>query len=159
MSTHEAQVAWNREGQELDDGTHRTGHVWRLDGGAEIPASASPSVVGKRRSYADRVDPEEAFVAAASSCHMLFFLHFAHDRGFPVARYDDKAVGHMEKTPDGKIWITRIDLHPKIDYVGAAPDAETVRQLHHDAHEACFIANSAKTDIRVVEGSWSGHEA
>ncbi|KJE33673.1 peroxiredoxin [Thalassospira sp. HJ] len=150
MSSFGAEVIWQRKEAEIfTDRRYSRGHVWRFDGGVEVPASSSPHVVPLPYSLEENVDPEEAFVAALSSCHMLFFLHFASDDGLVVDHYADAAIGEM-KTVDGKTMITKVTLRPDIRYGGKAPDAELVADLHHRAHEACFLANSVKTEV-VVE--------
>ena len=92
-------------------------------------------------------DPEDMFVAALSSCHMLSFLAIAAKKRITVLSYDDDASGWLEKE-GGKLWMTRVVLRPRIVFEGA-PDAATVDQMHHMAHEQCFIANSVKTDVKV----------
>ncbi|WP_288350275.1 OsmC family protein [uncultured Thalassospira sp.] len=147
MSSFGANVVWQRaETEKFTDRRYSRGHVWRFDGGVEIPASSSPHVVPLPYSVAENVDPEEAFVATLSSCHMLFFLHFASDAGLVIDRYADDAVGIME-TRDGKTMITRVVLRPDVTYAGPRPDTGTEDDLHHRAHEACFIANSVITDV------------
>ncbi|HEY6917513.1 MAG TPA: OsmC family protein, partial [Allosphingosinicella sp.] len=121
-----------------------------FDGGAVVPGSSSPSVVPLPWSDPAGVDPEEALIASASACHMLWFLHLAKDAGYVVTRYRDEAEGVMGKDGEGRIAITRIVLRPEIAFDGAAPDAAALERLHHAAHEACFIANSLKSEI-VVE--------
>jgi len=150
MATHNATIDWRRADHDLPEGQYGTGHVWEFDGGAVVPASASPHVVKPPASVAANVDPEEAFVAALSSCHMLFYLYLAEKVGFPVATYRDAAEGLMERVGKGKQAITRVTLRPEITYVDAAPDAAKEDDLHHQSHEACFIANSAKSEV-VVE--------
>lgn len=126
-------------------------HRWVFDGGIEVLASSSPSVVPVPWSNPRAVDPEEAYVAAISSCHMLTFLFVAAKAGFAVARYRDDAVGVMTKTPAGVAWVSRVTLSPKITYAGdRQPTAEELAKLHHAAHEGCFIANSVKTEIVVA---------
>ena len=126
-------------------------HRWTFDGGIEVPASSSPSVVPVPWSNPRAVDPEEAFVASIASCHMLTFLFVAAKAGFAVASYRDDAVGAMTKTPVGVAWVSRVTLSPKITYAGdRAPSAEELARLHHAAHEECYIANSVKTEIVVA---------
>ena len=150
MSSFGAEVIWKRkEGETFTDRRYSRGHVWRFDGGIEVPASSSPHVVPLPYSVAENVDPEEAFVAALSSCHMLFFLHFASDAGLVIDHYCDAAIGKMEKV-DGKTMITKVTLRPDVRYGGTQPDADLIADLHHRAHEACFLANSVKSEI-VVE--------
>ncbi|WP_033070224.1 OsmC family protein [Thalassospira australica] len=149
MSSFGAEVIWTRKEAEIfTDRRYSRGHVWRFDGGAEVPASSSPHVVPLPYSVEDNVDPEEAFVAALSSCHMLFFLHFASDAGVVVDQYADNAIGEM-KIVAGKTMITKVTLRPKITYGDKAPNSELEADLHHRAHEACFLANSVKCAVLV----------
>ncbi|MBC7476939.1 MAG: OsmC family protein [Pseudorhodobacter sp.] len=144
MAKYTATVQWKRAADEpFTDNRYARAHQWSFDGGVSFRASASPHVVGK---YADPagVDPEEAFVAALSSCHMLTFLHLAAKAGHRVDSYDDTAEGVMTKT-DGRVWISVVTLRPHIVWTGGRSE-ELV--LHHAAHEDCFIANSVKTDVR-----------
>ena len=150
MAEHRATIEWEGKGGFLENRYSRA-HVWRFDGGAVVPGSSSPHVVPVPLSDPAAVDPEEALVASASSCHMLWFLHLAREAGFEVTRYRDEAVGRMAKDDRGRMAMTRILLRPRIDFAGAAPDAATLDRLHHEAHEACFIANSLRSEI-VVEG-------
>lgn len=148
MSEHLATVSWQRNGQDFLDGKYSRGHVWRFDGGAEIPASPSPHVVPVPMSVEEYVDPEEAFVASLSSCHMLFFLHLAGKAKLVVNEYVDEAVGTMAKNAEGRMAITRVTLRPRIEFSEEhRPDRELLEKLHHQAHELCFIANSVKTEI------------
>jgi organic hydroperoxide reductase OsmC/OhrA len=149
LGEYRAVVEWAGEG-DFAAGRYSRAHVWRFDGGAEVPASASPHVVPLPFSDPAGVDPEEALIASASSCHMLWFLHLARDAGLAVARYQDEAVGHMGTDERGRTAFTRIVLHPRIDFAGAAPDAQTLARLHYAAHDACFIANSLRCEV-VVE--------
>jgi len=126
-------------------------HRWVFDGGIAVPASSSPSVVPVPWSNPAAVDPEEAYVAAIASCHMLTFLFVAAKAGFAVASYRDEAVGAMTRTPAGVAWVSRVTLSPKITYAGdREPSADELAKLHHAAHEGCFIANSVKTEIVVA---------
>lgn len=153
MHTYEARIAWSRNGAVFSDQRYGRGHEWSFDGGVRVPASASPSVVPAPCSVAEAVDPEEALVAAAASCHMLWFLSIAAERGFVVDRYDDRAVGVMERNEDGKLAITRIALRPSIVFSGnRGPEAAELAAMHRRAHEECYIANSLKTAI-VVEAA------
>jgi organic hydroperoxide reductase OsmC/OhrA len=152
MAGHDytATVAWRREdGEDFAKGRYSRGHVWRFDGGIEVPASASPSVVPAPWSRDDAVDPEEAYIAALSSCHMLTFLDLARRAGIVVESYEDEAIGTMERVAPGRMAITRVVLRPRIAYATDAPDQATLDDLHHKAHDACFIANSVKTEIRI----------
>ena len=151
-TVHEATVRWERgPGEAFTDNRYTRAHEWRFDGGAVVPASASPHNV--RVPFADpaAVDPEEAFVAALSSCHMLFFLAFAAARGLAVDTYMDAAQGRMAKAPDGREWLDRVILRPRIAFDGdRRPTPAEIEALHHAAHEACFLANSVKSEV-VVE--------
>ena len=154
MSRHTAQVSWMRGGARFTDGRYSRGHVWRFDGGTEIAASSSPHSVPLPYSRAEAVDPEEAFVAAISSCHMLWFLSIAAKRGHCVDDYADEAEGHLEKDADGRTSMTRVVLRPRIAWSGArVPSAADIAAMHDEAHHACYIANSVKTAIEVESGS------
>lgn len=149
MATYTADVVWTlRNGEDFPNGRYSRGHTVSFDGGIEVPASASPHVVGKW-AVERAVDPEEMLVAALSSCHMLSFLHVARLAGFAASAYRDKAKGVMETIAPGKQAVTKVELHPRIDWVGPVPDAEKLKHLHHQAHEVCFIANSVKTVVTV----------
>jgi organic hydroperoxide reductase OsmC/OhrA len=143
-----ATVEWQAEGDFLQ-GQYSRAHRWRFDGGTVVPASASPGNVPAPYSDPAGVDPEEALVAAVSSCHMLWFLHLAREAGIDVAAYRDEASGTLGRGPDRKIAITRVTLRPRIEFAAAAPQGETVERLHHEAHERCFIANSLKAEVVV----------
>ena len=144
-----AEVAWRVDG-DFAANAYSRGHVWRFDGGIEVPASASPLVV-PHHAVAAAVDPEEAFVAALSSCHMLWFLDLARRDGLWVEAYRDAAEGTMERTEAGRWAITRVLLRPAIAFSAAPlPAAERLAALHEKAHEACFIANSVRSEV-VVE--------
>ena len=152
MAVYTATVRWERGGQKFSDGKFSRGHVWEFDGGARIAASSSPHLVRLPYSVAENVDPEEAFVASASSCHMLFFLFLAQKAGFVVENYRDDAEGIMGQNEEGRMAMTRIRLKPKVQYAGSAPDPAAEAALHHKAHEACFISNSVKTRIETLLG-------
>lgn len=149
MTECEAQVRWRRGNQVFTDVRYSRAHIWAFDGGIEVPASASPSLVAVPLSEPKAVDPEEAFVAALASCHMLTFLFTAAKAGFRVDSYDDEAFGVLDKNAAGRLALTRVTLSPKVVFSGdKLPDAEQVRAMHHEAHEDCFIANSVNTDVR-----------
>lgn len=151
MSEHQATIRWTHSQGDFLKGTYSREHTWTFDGGVTVPASPSPSAVPKPYSNEANVDPEEAFVAAISSCHMLTYLYLAHRDGIEVASYEDDAVGVMTKNERGALWVSSVVLRPRIAYRGAKlPSRETEEQLHHAAHEECFIANSVKTDITVA---------
>jgi organic hydroperoxide reductase OsmC/OhrA len=144
-----AQVEWACDGDYAANAYSR-GHIWRFDGGLEIPASASPTVVPLPHSIEAAVDPEEAFVAAISSCHMLWFLDLARRANFDVVSYRDNAKGEMSRVARGKMAITKVTLHPEVTLKAAeAPDPTWITDLHEKAHEVCFIANSVKSEIEV----------
>jgi organic hydroperoxide reductase OsmC/OhrA len=150
MSEHKATISWKRTSPDFLKGRYSREHTWTFDGGAAIPASPSPSVVPTPWSNPANVDPEEAFVASVSSCHMLTYLHLASRQGFQVDRYSDEAVGMMTKNEKGVPWLSSITLHPRITYSGERlPSAADEEQLHNSAHEQCFIANSVKTNVSV----------
>ena len=149
MSRHEAVIEWRSDG-EFASGRYSRRHRWSFDGGAAVTASASPDIVPAPMSDPAGVDPEEALIASAASCHMLWFLSLAQQAGLDVASYRDAAVGERGRIGPGRVAITRITLKPEISFAGAAPDPATLDRLHHEAHERCFIANSLKTEI-VVE--------
>lgn len=149
MSEHTAVVQWNREGAVFTDNRYSRGHRWLFDGGVEVPASSSPKVVRVPLSVEAAVDPEEAFVASLSSCHMLWFLSLAAKQGFMVDRYRDEAVGVIAKDAEGKLAMTQVTLRPEVSFsADKQPTAGDLAGLHHEAHEQCFIANSVKTDVR-----------
>lgn len=152
MSEHKATIHWQRTSANADflSGKYSREHTWTFDGGVTVLASPSPSVVPVPFSNPANVDPEEAFVAAVSSCHMLTFLYLAYQQRFQVDAYHDNAIGHMTKNEKGVPWVSSIDLHPEITYGGPkTPTPAEEEHLHHLAHEQCFIANSIKTEVRV----------
>ena len=149
MSTYSATISWERGEQVFVDHRYSRRHRMRFDGGAEVPGSSSPHVVPPPGSDPAAVDPEEAFVASLSSCHMLWFLDIAARRKFRVDRYTDEALGVMGKNAEGRIAMTLVTLRPCAEFSGApAPTREQVEAMHHQAHDACFIANSVKTEVR-----------
>jgi organic hydroperoxide reductase OsmC/OhrA len=148
MHLYTAEVHWERGEQTFTDNRYRRAHRWRFDGGAEVPGSSSPLSVAVPMSDPSAVDPEEAFVASLSSCHMLWFLGLAAKAKFRVDSYVDRAEGVMEKNAEGKVAVTRVTLRPKAVFSGERlPSREDIDHLHHDAHEKCFIANSVKTQV------------
>jgi organic hydroperoxide reductase OsmC/OhrA len=150
MSTYTATIRWSRTGDgDFAKGQYSRAHEWAFDGGAVVPASAGPSHVPPGTANLAGVDPEEAFVASLSSCHMLFFLDFARRAGFVVDSYVDGAEGVLDKRADGKMAMTRVTLHPQVTWGGDPPDEDALTDLHHKAHEACFIANSVTTEVMV----------
>ena len=144
---YRATVLWQRGNQPFTDNKYTRGHVWRFDEGIEVPASSSPFVV-PAYSLAAAVDPEEAFVASLSSCHMLFFLNFAARAGFRIDTYEDAAIGEMAKNESGKVYVAKVTLSPRIVFSGdTRPGEADIAALHHKSHEECFIANSVKTEV------------
>jgi organic hydroperoxide reductase OsmC/OhrA len=149
MSEHTTRVHWNRNGARFTDNRYSRAHTWSFDGGVEVPASSSPHVVPAPMSVAAAVDPEEAFVAALASCHMLWFLSIAAQQGFVVDDYRDDAVGEMAKDAAGKLAITRVTLRPAARWSGERrPSVAELEAMHHEAHEQCFLASSVKTEVR-----------
>ena len=150
MSTYTAIIRWTREDDgDFAKGQYSRAHTWEFDGGVSVPASPSPHVVPAPWSDLNAVDPEEAFVASLSSCHMLFFVDFARRAGLVIDDYVDEAEGILEKRPDGKMAMTRVTLRPCITWCGSAPDESSIAELHDRAHEACFIANSVTTEVTI----------
>ena len=148
MSRHTATIRWVFEPGEFLKGRYSRAHTWTFDGGITVAASPSPAVVRAPWSDAAAVDPEEAFVASIASCHMLTFLYLAAKAGIEVLSYEDEAVGTLTKNERGVPWVSEVVLSPRIVY-RQAPSAERVAELHHRAHDECFIAQSVKTNIVV----------
>ncbi len=150
MGEYTASLEWQRDGAVFTDNRFSRAHRWRFDGGADVAASASPLIVPPPLSDPAGIDPEEAFVAAIASCHMLWLLALAARAGFVVDHYRDAAVGVMEKIESGKQAITRVTLRPDIGFSGdKQPSPDELESLHHKAHENCFIANSVRSEITV----------
>lgn len=160
MSEHVATVRWTLINADADFLARRYSreHTWTFDGGVTVPASPSPSVVPAPYSNVAAIDPEEAFVAAVASCHMLQYLFLAAQAGFLVQSYEDTAVGMMTKNERGVPWVSTVTLLPHIVYDdNRRPSVEEEDRLHHEAHETCFIANSIKTNVVVTRGDAQGH--
>jgi organic hydroperoxide reductase OsmC/OhrA len=158
MAAHEyqARIHWTRGAAVFTDNRYSRAHTWRFDGGIEVPASSSPHVVRVPLSAEHAVDPEEALVAALSSCHMLTFLWLAAGRGLRVDEYTDEATGVMGKNAAGRTAMLRVTLHPRVAFSGERhPSRADVEALHHQAHEECFIANSVTTEVGC-EPVWDG---
>lgn len=151
MSEYYATVEWKRGTQLFLDKKYSRAHEWQFEGGVVVPASSSPHIVPLPMSVAENVDPEEAFVASLSSCHMLFFLDFASRKKLIVDQYTDKAIGTLALGANGKQMMTEVILRPTVTFVGDRPSSEEIKALHHQSHEACFIANSVLTNVRVDE--------
>ena len=150
MSTYTATIRWSRKGEgDFSKGHYSRAHEWVCDGGVTVPASPSPHIVPAPWSDEAGVDPEEAFVASLSACHMLFFVDFARRAGFVVDEYVDEAEGVLDKRADGRMAMTRVTLRPRVTWGGNAPDETAIADLHHRAHDACFIANSVTTEVTV----------
>lgn len=148
MSEHHARIVWKRQSADFTYDTYNRAHEVRFKGGEIVlPASSAPSFKGD----AERVDPEEAFVASLSSCHMLTFLAICARKRLTVESYEDDAIGYLEKDEKGKLWMARVVLNPDIRFAAdSAVDEQTLSKIHHDAHEHCFIASSVKTDVSVA---------
>ena len=145
MSEHRVHVSWERKGVDFGYESYPRDHEWRFEGGVGVPASAAPAFHGNH----ERVDPEAAFVAALSSCHMLTFLAIASRKRLVVDAYDDEAVGWLAKNESGKLAMTRVVLRPRVVFAGAAPSPEALAELHERSHRECFIANSVVTQVEV----------
>ena len=154
MGDYRATIEW-QSGAGADDfvkGRYSRVHQWTFDGGVTVPATASPQVVPAQWTDAKNVDPEQAFVAALSSCHLLTFLYVAAKAGFVVTRYSDTAVGVLTKNERGVPWVSKVTLSPRIEWGDRRPSPEEEEQLHHAAHDGCFIAQSVKTEVLVKPG-------
>jgi len=148
LSEYTVTVKWQRDDQDFLGDNYSRGHTWEFDGGLTVPASASPDIVPLPNSVAENVDPEEAFVASLSSCHMLFFLSIAAKKGYVIDKYIDLAVGYLGRNNQGKIAMTKVILRPKVEFGGdKQPGAEQIEELHEQSHDLCFIANSVTTEV------------
>lgn len=147
---HTATVHWQRDAQPFIDRKYSRAHIWQFDGGVSVPASSSPAVVRVPLSREDAVDPEEALIASLSSCHMLTFLDVAARAGLRIDDYRDAATAEMAKNAKGKWFVSKVTLKPEITWSGdKRPDDAQIAELHHKAHEECFIANSVLTEVAV----------
>ena len=150
MSEHKVGLEWKRESERFTYDTYNRDHVLTFEGGAHVPASAVPAYRGNP----GLVNPEEALVAALSSCHMLTFLAVAAKKRFVVDRYSDHAVGFLENNQQGRLAITRVVLHPRVEFSGSTvPNPKEIAELHEQAHSGCFIANSVTTEVTIESGS------
>jgi organic hydroperoxide reductase OsmC/OhrA len=150
MSEYKATIKWTRNSPDFLKGKYSREHTWTFDGGVIVPASSSPSVVPVPYSNPSNVDPEEAFIAALSSCHMLVYLFLAQRQGFQIDSYEDEATGVVTKGETGAMWVSAVTLHPKITYSGEKlPTPADEERLHEMAHKQCFIANSVKSEVTV----------
>ena len=145
MSEHHASTQWKRQTTDFAYDSYSRDHRLTFGTGSSIGASAAPEFRGN----AKLMNPEEALVGALSSCHMLTFLAICARKKLVVDSYDDDAVGHLEKNPEGRLAVTRVALHPRVAWNGTAPDEQTQRDLHHQAHLGCFIASSVKTAVTI----------
>ncbi|HEY0116378.1 MAG TPA: OsmC family protein [Allosphingosinicella sp.] len=152
MSRYCAEIDWRSDGR-FSDGRYSRAHEWRFDGGQVVRGSASPGAVREPMSDPFGVDPEEALIASASSCHMLWFLDLARQDGFELVSYRDAADGEMGRIGEGRLALTRITLRPEIEVAGRPPSEAELQDLHHRAHLRCFIANSLKTEIVIEPGA------
>lgn len=147
MSEHRVSLDWNRDSDDFKYPTYTRDHTWSFRGGERVRASAAPEFLGN----ADRVDPEEAFVASISACHMLTFLAIAAKRRFVVDTYSDNAVGYLKENEEGRMAVTRVELRPEIAFSDETlPTPDQVDHMHHMSHQECFIANSVSTEIVVL---------
>jgi organic hydroperoxide reductase OsmC/OhrA len=149
MSEHKATIDWKLSGPDFKKNQYSREHTWSFDGGLTVPASAAPSVVPAPWSNPVQVDPEEAYVAAIASCHLLWWLSIAARQGYDVEDYHDEATGVMSKDAQGRLWISTVTLRPRITYGARAATAAEEARLHELAHDQCFIANSIKTRVTV----------
>jgi organic hydroperoxide reductase OsmC/OhrA len=149
MSEHKARVHWSRTSPGFDYDSYNRRHEWQFEKGIKVPASAAPAFKGD----SDCIDPEEALVAAASSCHMLTFLSIASKKNYVIDDYQDNATGFLEKNTEGKLAVIRIVLDPKIRFSGnKIPNQDELERLHYAAHAHCFIANSIKSEVVFKTG-------
>lgn len=146
MSAHHATVVWRKTTDSFGYDDYNREHEWRFDDHTVVRASAAPDYFGNGES----VDPEAAFVASLSSCHMLTFLALCARKRIVVESYEDAAVGHLDKNAQGKLAVTRVELHPRIEFAERQLDADELQALHERAHHECFIANSVTTEVVVV---------
>jgi organic hydroperoxide reductase OsmC/OhrA len=150
MAHHNARIEWQRGEARFTDNRYSRAHLWSFDGGVRVPASSCPSVVPVPLSDPGAVDPEEAFVAALASCHMLWFLSIAAKRGFVVDRYEDDAVGELATNHQGLLAMKTVTLRPAVIFgPGSRPTREVLESLHHEAHDACYLSNSVRSEIRI----------
>ena len=151
MEKYSAKLSWKRGEEDFLDKRYSRAHTWEFDGGAVVPASSSPHVIPVPMSDPHGVDPEEAFIVSISSCHMLWFLALAAKHRWRVDSYEDQPTGEMGKDTDGKTSVQRVTLQPRTVFSGEKqPSWDEIEKLHHEAHDLCFIANSVKSEIRVL---------
>ena len=145
MSEHRAKISWKKETESFAYDDYNRSHEWTFENGHVVPASSAPKFLGDP----GRVDPEEAFVASVSACHMLTFIAICSRKRITVLSYEDDAVGTLEPRDDKKLWMSRVTLHPSVVFEGESPDDETLARLHDSSHRNCFIANSVNTEVTV----------
>jgi organic hydroperoxide reductase OsmC/OhrA len=151
VNTHRATIRWTHDGSDFLKRRYSRVHKVDFGHGIEVVGSAATSVVPKPFAIDEAVDPEAMLTGSLSACHMLTFLDVAARAGFQVAAYEDEAEGTLGKLASGRYAVTRVALHPHITWAGdKTPSAEELADLHHKAHEACFISNSVTTEV-VVE--------
>ena len=146
MASHKATIRWQADDRDFTPAGYNRDHRWDFEGGQSVGASAAPAYKGNPA----LVDPEQAFTASLAACHMLTFLYLAAVKGIVISAYVDEAEGFLGKTEQGRMAMERVVLKPRIQFVGPSPDEETLRDLHHRAHEDCFIANSVTTRIEFT---------
>lgn len=157
MASYRATADWRLTGgEDFAGGRYSRGHSVVFGSGLEVPGTASPHVVGNKWSVPSAADPEEMLVGAINTCHMLSFLHVAREAGFVVTRYRDEAEGVMTRRDDGEMWVSKVTLRPEISYAGRQPTPTERDEMHHAAHQICFIANSVRTEITVEEPQTAG---
>lgn len=149
MSDITATIEWNRNSDDFLDNRYSRVHHWTFDGGTTVIASSSPHIVRVPMSDPSAVDPEEAFIASLSSCHMLWFLSIAARKGWRINHYKDKAIGQMGKNSAGKTVMLSVFLRPCIVWDSSAPTTTEISEMHEAAHQECFIANSVLTDVQI----------
>lgn len=149
MSDYKATIEWRRQTADFDYQTYNRTHTLAFEGGIRVPASSAPGNIPPTAAGAPGVDPEQAFVASLSSCHMLWFLHLASKASLVVDRYVDEASGVLAKNATGDMAMTRVTLRPEVSYAGRKPSPEEHARLHEDAHHKCFIANSVKSEVLI----------
>jgi len=151
MADHTAKVRWQiSEGEDFASNRYSRAHTWSFDGGLSVPGSAAPGYLPAALIDESAVDPEEALLASAASCHMLYFLAYAAKAGFTMTSYEDNPEGKVEKNEAGDPWVSAIVMRPRAVFTGdKRPTGEEIEQLHHRAHKSCIIANSLKSALTI----------
>ena len=146
MSGYKVNLLWKEESEDFSYKNYTRTHAWTFGGGIRIQASAAPEYLGK----AEFVNPEEAFAASLSSCHLLTFLAIAAMKKFRVKSYEDNAVAFLGKNSNGKMAVSKVVLRPKVAFAGDhIPDEAEIHEMHDKAHEGCFLSNSVLTEVLV----------